>query len=125
MYSYWTSKWEQAIEQTNKGRRLHEIKTRIEHWPWAYISNRRLETALARLRVGHVGVRQHLFRFQLSDTPNCECGEVETVDHLLLFCQNSQEARASLAAGICREIGNKPLTVKLLLGGEQLTVGKQ
>ena len=41
---------------------------------------------MAKLRIGHIGLNQHLFRFQLVDSPLCECGEVETRENLLMHC---------------------------------------
>ncbi|KAF2344685.1 Ribonuclease H domain [Trinorchestia longiramus] len=42
----------------------------------------------SRLRLGHVGVAAHLHRFQLLESPLCQCGQVETVEHFLLNCDN-------------------------------------
>jgi len=39
------------------------------------ISNRKTATTLARLRTGRCGLKQHQYRFNLADSPFCECGE--------------------------------------------------
>ena len=123
--NYWDMIWQAKIVQTNRGRALRNIKSSIEVWPWAYCNSRRAETALARLRVGHVGLRQHLFRFQMCDTPLCECGEVETIEHFLISCQRFAQSRNNMIKSIRTRVINLPITVKLLLGGEKLQLPKQ
>ncbi|KAF2353534.1 Integrase catalytic core [Trinorchestia longiramus] len=59
----WDSTWLQQVRVTGKGRHLVQIRDTSGIWSWASHRNRRVETALARLRVGHTGFRSHLFRF--------------------------------------------------------------
>ncbi|KAF2357973.1 Reverse transcriptase domain [Trinorchestia longiramus] len=47
------STWLQQVRVTRKGRHLVQIRDTSGSWPWASHRNRRVETALARLRVGH------------------------------------------------------------------------
>ncbi|KEP45470.1 putative reverse transcriptase from transposon X-element protein, partial [Rhizoctonia solani 123E] len=57
--------------------------------------NRSRATLLFRLIMGHVQLRQHLFRLQLVDSPTCEqCGrEPESVTHFLLRCPRYEAQR--------------------------------
>ena len=53
------------------------VRDTVGHWQWAYHKNRTIECALARLRIGYVGVRHHLKRFGMVSTDCCLCGAVE------------------------------------------------
>ncbi|KAF2347802.1 Ribonuclease H domain [Trinorchestia longiramus] len=78
----WESTWLQQVRVTGKGRYLVQIRYTSGSWPSASHRNRRVETALARLRVGHTGFRSHLFRVIQTNDPNCPCGRVETIEHV-------------------------------------------
>ena len=75
---------------------------------------------MAKLRIGHVGLNQYLFRFNMAETPLCECGGVENREHFLLHCPNYLIQRQLLYAEIGKLKLNVPISVKLLLGGVNL-----
>ncbi|KAJ1301817.1 hypothetical protein OPQ81_009045 [Rhizoctonia solani] len=51
-------------------------------------------TLLLRLTTGHVQLRQHLHRLQLTDSPDCEhCNKAESVEHFLTECTRYAEQR--------------------------------
>ena len=112
--------WESRVRVTKKGQALKDIKEKVATWSWALNKNRAIETGLARLRMGHVGLRQHLHRFSMADTPLCECGEVENIVHFLLDCPNSVQARNQMTTNIKNCGITNQVTVKLLLGGSDL-----
>ena len=77
-----------------------------------------VETALARLRTGHAGVRAHLARFKLSDNPLCYCESPETIEHLLLHCLQHVPACTQVANTLtCLNI---PVMLNNLLGRGRL-----
>jgi hypothetical protein len=111
----WEDWWKDKIRDTGRGKFLAQIKDKVDYWPWTSNKTRLVETVLARLRVGHAGVRHHLARFNLAEDPNCECGSIETVEHLLLTCPNQiihRTHRNNILASL-----NVPVTLKNLLGG--------
>lgn len=110
---------------TGKGQALRTIKDTLCGWTWASHKNRAIETALARMRIGHVGVAQHLHRFQLADTPLCGCGAMENVKHFLLECPLTERLRISLRNTIGSLRIAQPVSLKLLLGGEHLPEATQ
>ena len=57
---------------------------------------RKLNSAIIRLRIGHYGLSQHLHRLKLEDSPSCECGQVEDIKHVLMFCPKYYSARVIL-----------------------------
>ncbi|KAF2348821.1 hypothetical protein FHG87_020424 [Trinorchestia longiramus] len=82
---YWRQNWFQLMESTGKGQFLAihtDSPVRREHLC------RWVDCAISRLRLGHVGVAAYLHRFQLLESPLCRCGQVETVKHFLLNCDN-------------------------------------
>ena len=76
--------YERKMNITNKGKDMFEIKSRVGNWPWATIKDRNIDSAMSRLRIGHMGLSQYLFRFHMAKTPLCECGYVETRN--IFFC---------------------------------------
>ena len=113
--------WREDIQQKQKALAYYDIKNTVNIWPWTYIPDRKLETALGRLRTHHVGLGQHLFRFEMADSPLCSCGEIESVSHYLLSCPNHTVQRRRMAQTLCDLGVNCPFDVKLLLGGRDLS----
>ena len=111
----WQNEWLDMVQKTNKGKALCNIKNKIEYWPWTSHKNRLVESALARLRIGHVGLNKHLFRFNLSSTDQCLCGNTETIEHFLLICPIQNQNRIKLKKSL--DTLGVPLTVGNVLGG--------
>ena len=82
----WNLDWHRSVNVLKKGKFLFDVKSEIKYWPWTNLEKRIVETSIARLRTGHAGVNQYLFRFHQSESPLCPCGELETIIHYLLFC---------------------------------------
>ena len=113
----WQAHWEQQIELTNRGRALKQIKETLGGWSWARNKIRAVETGLARLRIGHVSLKEHLFRFRIANDPYCDCGEVESIEHYILSCPVYRIQRDSLKASISDIDRNLTMDLKTLLGG--------
>ena len=111
----WKYTWHQTMINSNKGKFIKYIKPNLAYWQWASLSNRRIETAMCRLRIGHAGLREHLFRFQLSETNLCNCGEIETIEHFLLRCRLHCLERRKLKNTL--ELMKIPVNMRNLLGG--------
>ena len=115
----WTSYWNEKVNNHNIGRALKSIVSSLGEWPWAHNKIRAVETALSRLRIGHVSLREHLFRFHLSPDPYCQCGEVESIVHFLLHCSLLDEIRLDLRNEILLVDENITFDIKTLLGGNE------
>ena len=111
--------WKQKYEiEKNNGLHLGKIKKDLKKWPWTRNKCRRTETALCRLRIGHVGLKGHLNRFQLTNSPLCErCNVEETTEHFLLHCQNYAEERRKMTRNLQLENIVNPDITDLLGGG--------
>ena len=74
--------WQLTYDIIRPNLHIGPIKNKIETWPWASVKNRRIETALSRLRIGHVGLNNHLNRFEMSETNQCTtCRVSPTFSH--------------------------------------------
>ena len=119
-YDKWKETWMKEILDTGKGTALFTVKTDLKYWPWAENTIRAVETGIARLRVGHVGLAQYMFRFGMTMSPVCSCGELETISHFLLHCPNYIQQRNQLSQSLNQSNITAPLSIQLLLGGSSL-----
>ena len=113
---------EKAMRQVPKG--LFHLEVRDSIYSTAPIRTkcRKVDIIIHRLRMGHVGVKSHQFRFSLSDIKQCDyCEEDETIEHYLLKCEEYFTQRYELLNDIrcifCPD-DIPDITVRLLLGGE-------
>ena len=87
---------------------------------------RKLDCILFRMRLGHVQLNEYLFKIGRADTNQCSyCGDVETIEHFLIDCDQYNNERLQLFIKVSRILGYPPtLSVKLLLGGGDFPIGK-
>ena len=112
-------RWQRIYETLRPRLHIGPIKAKIQKWPWASVSNRRVETAMSRLRLGHVGLNSHLHNFGMSDTPLCTtCGEQETVQHFLTSCRKYVWSRRKMLNRLAKVGVHQPDTAVLLGGGQ-------
>ena len=109
-------KWKEQCELTRKGLYRKNLQTEIKSSPWLYNKNRRLEIVIARLRMGHVEVNQHLHRFKRSLSPKCStCNVDEDVVHFVMQCPAFQPQRRQMMKELA-DIGMLGPTLSDLLG---------
>jgi len=121
---FWKEYWHEKVAEQGSGRHLRTIRETVGYLSWSEIpSNRKMETALARMRIGHTGLNAHLFRMGLSPSPLCPCGRLETVNHYLTECDTYSNQRQNLE----RVINAMEVTFNMrnLLGGSNLDKEKQ
>ena len=81
------------------------------------LQQRKHAVLIARLRTGHCHLNEYLYRFNIIETPECECGaEKETVDHFLLNCELYDEERDELR----RRVRAQGMGISVLLGDNEL-----
>ena len=67
----------------------------------------------AQLRTGHCGLNRYLPRFNIRNSPYCQCGYgKETAEHYLLECPQYREQRKKLRG----EVGRGKMRTEILLG---------
>ena len=112
---YWTAVWDAQVETSGKGRFLRDIVAGPYLRRCVSGVPRAMQSAVARLRIGHVGVASHLHRFRLAESPLCpECRVPETVLHYLLECPRYGAPRQILRASL--ESLGVPVTLSNVLG---------
>ena len=119
----WDFQWKSSIASSGKGRHLSLIKAVPSEWSWAYHPDRKIETSLARLRIGHAGLNFHLFRINASPSPSCPCGQTETIEHFFFQCPLYAQARTILYDSLVSL--NVTFSLKNILGGGDLPQEKQ
>ena len=107
-------KWQQEWDSAD--RHLSAIKPKIAHWQSAFQANRRWETILCRLRIGHTRLT-HGYHMSGAEAPICEhCPGPPrlTVKHILITCTKYTPIRRKY---------NLPESLSVLLN-EHCPVGK-
>lgn len=58
-------------------------------------------TTINRIRSGHIGTNEHLYKIGLSDTPLCICGDkIQTLNHIFWECPETQKASTTLTQSL-------------------------
>ena len=87
----WQDKW---LSLDREGRKLREIKRDVGDWNSSYNKNRRIETVLSRLRIGHTNITHSYLMQGQANPPECErCRKCITVKHILVECSKYATAR--------------------------------
>ena len=87
----WQEKWNSFNQE---GSKLREIKKDVRKWKSSHNKNRRIETTLSRLRVGHTNITHSYLMQSQANSPECErCREPVTVKHLLVECRKYTQVR--------------------------------
>ena len=89
-------RWQKRWEEERKGRWFYNIQRKVGEVRGAG-RNRREETVITRLRLGHTGLNGALYRIGKHDTGRCNhCGEEETVEHVMMNCREYVLERGQL-----------------------------
>ena len=111
--------WRTNTAFTRKGLGLLKVRDSLKQFVPIRFKRRREEVVLYRLRIGHVGVQQHMRRFNMAEESDCEeCGVPDSVEHLLLYCCKYEQQRSELRIRL-RALDVPSLTVKCILGGSE------
>ena len=111
-------RWQRIYDLHSNNLHIGPIKPKIQSWPWASVRNRRVETTLIRLRLGHAGLNNHLHRFGMSETPLClTCRVPETTKHFLSDCRKYIWSRRKMLTKLSQVGVQNPNYIVLLGGG--------
>ena len=87
---YWLSERENILSLTFLGQIRDNVTVPFQ----CFIKERKIATAIQRLRIGHTSLNAHLNRLHLVNSPNCQyCSEPETIEHILLYCPRYHSRR--------------------------------
>ena len=108
--------WQEYWDIQDTGRHLHNIHKQVGLGRRRGRS-RREEAVITRLRIGHTGLNNTLHKIGKHPDGRCDqCGQVESVQHVLLDCTGYEEERRTLAAAA--EDARMALNMGNLLGAE-------
>ena len=119
---YWRDQWLYLTNITGKGLYRRNLLQDFQYNKLIYsIKSRRSQVLMNRLRIGHIGVNEYLYRFRFRgiegencENPECDReGVVETVEHLILYCPKYRAERSVLLNQLAT-LGI-PLTIKVIL----------
>ena len=119
----WQKYWDNMVRITGKGKHLQTIRSKIGFWPWSCHKVRTIETVFTKLRIGHVNTNTHLFRFQLTTSLVCRCGQSEDINHIFISCAMYAYDRTVFYDEL-NKLG-VPFKVKNLLGGGDFDISTQ
>lgn len=110
-----SKKWQKIWNNDSKGRHLYQIQERVGNERKRY-GNRKKDVIITRLRIGHTALNYSLYKIGKHDTGKCDnCGELETVQHILLECAAYERERQQLSQELGR-MGVDTISIKVLLG---------
>ena len=91
--------------------------------PYYFFGPRKLQVLHTRLRTGCSSLNAHLHAKNISDSPNCSCGDIETPAHFFLACPLYTQPRLHLLRAISQvQPPINPTLDVLLFGCEHLNV---
>ena len=110
--------WQTNMILTDTGRALGKVRDSLKQYIPLSGRSRREEVVIHRLRIGHVGLKHYLYRFQMTESELCEnCGAVDSVEHFLLYCPRHDEEREEMRRRLLKYDVHS-LSLKLLLAGD-------
>ena len=117
---YCTNHWKQQTIESGKGLFLTTVRDKVASSKLVVdLPSRRHQVVIHRLRMGHAGVKQYLYRFGMGDSGECvQCQSSETIHHYLLECSCSAVQRDLMIISL-RQVGISNPTLKILLGGDE------
>jgi len=112
----WETEWKTGKENARRLRNMSQHPGTTTGLKLYGKMKRKQVILLSRLRTGHCHLNQYLHRFNIIETPECECGGgKETVEHYLLNCELYDEERDALR----RRVGAQGMRPSILLGDSQ------
>jgi ribonuclease HI len=117
MKSNWETEWKTGRENARRLRKMSQYPGTTTGLKLYGVLQRKHVVLISRLRTGHCQLNKYLHRFNIIETPECECGAAkETVDHFLLRCELYDEERDELR----RRVGSHGMNTSALLGDSEI-----
>ncbi|KAL1493750.1 hypothetical protein ABEB36_009444 [Hypothenemus hampei] len=84
IYTMFRQSWTESVRL--KSQPFDSMFSSFPKKPWFYLichCDRRFITTFIRLRSGHCLTKAFLNRMGMVDSPSCDCGSIQTIEHLL------------------------------------------
>ncbi|KAJ8919751.1 hypothetical protein NQ315_006280 [Exocentrus adspersus] len=112
----WNGQWSTLLQ--NKGAAYRCLVTNFPKKPWFStmpFKNRRHLTTIIRMRTGHCLTYKHLNRIGILDTPNCECGQVGDLTHIILECPINEIPGIDIYVELSKAGNPTPMSIYTIL----------
>ena len=91
-------RWQKQWEEERKGRWFYRVQRKVGEIKSTGRNRRdKIESIISRLRFG---LNSSLFIIGKHGTGRCECGQEETIEHVMLNCQRYEEQRRHLVGNL-------------------------
>ncbi|XP_026471326.1 uncharacterized protein LOC113375609 [Ctenocephalides felis] len=111
--------WQKSHSETTKSKGSTYALTREIVSPNTWFKNieesRNFITVICRLRLGHYYCKSHLKRIGIIQDPKCDCGSIETLDHLFWECRHYQQERSKLVRNLQNVRIVFPINIQMLI----------
>ena len=107
--------WQKQWDLSKKERFLYGLKPKVTQKTVFDFPNKTLYSQIAQLRIGYAKLNDYMYKVGVSDTRNCSCGEVETIEYYLLNCENYFGERERMRTVLFQQTGIADLTTEILL----------
>ena len=110
------SKWQQRWNIPETGIFLYTFKPLVDGKLYLDLPSKDLFSIIHQLRTGYCKWNEYRFKLNQFESLECDCGEIETVQHVILRCPLYKEERHQLFKNLISQLGINYLDMDLLLG---------
>lgn len=115
--------WQEEWKMSQRGRHFFSIQPSVNSERWRVRSRKRRDgVVLTRLRLGHCGLAGCLRLVGKHQDGLCECGSVETVNHVVLKCNKYNRERRQLFKELS-DLGLSVFSLQSIFRANQNTEG--
>ncbi|XP_071160776.1 uncharacterized protein [Mytilus edulis] len=111
-------KWQHRWDNSDTGRFYYNFHQTVSNKSTFNYPDHKTAKIIRNLRSGYY-LKNYQNKINQNIDPKCECGQLETVEHYLLFCENYEEARQKLIHEIYFNTGSLHIDLELLLSIEK------
>ena len=117
--------WQRQWDVSENGRFLYGLKPKVSKKSVFDFPNKKLYSQIAQLRIGYAKLNDYLHKIGVSETNKCSCGDIETIEHYLLNCENYFNEREIMRTTLFQQAGIVELSTELLLGCNDTDLKKE
>ena len=117
--------WQKQWDVSEKGRFLYGLKPKVSKKTVFDFPDKKSYNLIAQLRIGYARLNDYLFKIGVSQTRNCSCGEMETIEHYLLNCEKYFNERERMRTILFQQTGITEMTTEILLGNNDTDLKKE
>ena len=106
-------KWQRRWKVSEKGRNLFMYRPTVELGKIEFCGLRNQRTLL-QLRSGYCKLKEYQHKVGIIDSPLCECGAIEDIQHFLFECPNYSMQREKFKRSVLLSCGIRNIDTELL-----------